>query len=77
MGVDSTAALVGLWRDGIRPDLILFADTGNEKQETYDYLPVIQGWLEAVGFPRVDVVRKVVKELQALAALPTRSARTA
>jgi hypothetical protein len=64
LGVDSTAALIGLEERGIRPDLILFADTGNEKQETYDYLPVIQGWLAGVGFPPVGVVRKVVKDFK-------------
>lgn len=61
LGVDSTAALVGLNILGIRPDLILFADTGDEKQETYDYLPVIQAWLARVGFPPVGVVRRVIE----------------
>jgi hypothetical protein len=64
LGVDSTAALVGFHARGVRPDLILFADTGNEKQETYDYLPVIQRWLAAAGFPPVKVVRKVVKDFK-------------
>jgi hypothetical protein len=58
MGVDSTAMLVGLAALGIRPDLILFADTGGEKPETYAYLPVIQAWLERVGFPPVTVIRR-------------------
>lgn len=57
LGVDSTAVLVELWKRGIRPDAILFADTGDEKQETYDYLPVINAWLISVGFPAVTVVR--------------------
>lgn len=56
MGVDSTAMLVGLHQRGVRPDLILFADTGGEKPETYAYLPIIQAWLERVGFPPVVVV---------------------
>lgn len=64
LGVDSTAALVGLKDRGIRPDLILFADTGSEKQETYDYLPVIQEWLKRVGFPAVEVVRNEVKDFK-------------
>ena len=59
MGVDSTAMLVGMHKRGIRPDLILFADTGGEKPETYDYLPVIQRWLRKVGFPPVQIVRYV------------------
>lgn len=57
-GVDSTAMLVGLAARGIRPDLILFADTGAEKPETYAYLPVINAWLERRGFPQVTVVRR-------------------
>jgi hypothetical protein len=57
MGVDSTAMLVGMWRRGIRPDLITFADTGGEKPETYEYLATINEWLRGVGFPDVTVVR--------------------
>src|SRR5438552_4175527 len=57
MGVDSTAMLIGMHARGERPDAILFADTGDEKPETYAYLPVIQAWLRRVGFPEVIVVR--------------------
>lgn len=56
LGVDSTAMLVGLLKRGIRPDLNLFADTGAEKQETYDFLPVLQEWLQREGFPLVETV---------------------
>lgn len=56
-GVDSTAMLIAMWRRGIRPDLILFADTGAEKPETYAYLSVINAWLASVGYPLVTVVR--------------------
>lgn len=57
MGVDSTAMLVGMAARGERPDLILFADTGDEKPQTYAYLPVINAWLRKVGFPQVQVVK--------------------
>lgn len=57
MGVDSTAMLIAMHRAGVRPDLITFADTGDEKPETYAYLPIIQAWLASVGFPPVVVVR--------------------
>lgn len=57
LGVDSTAALVELKNRGIVPDTILFADTGDEKRETYAYLPIIQAWLTKVGFPPVTVVK--------------------
>jgi hypothetical protein len=42
MGVDSTAMLIGLEQRGIRPDLILFADTGSEKPDTYLYAPIFR-----------------------------------
>jgi hypothetical protein len=57
MGVDSTAVLVGLHQRGERPDLVIFADTGAEKPETYAYLDVINAWLRSVGFPEVTVVK--------------------
>jgi hypothetical protein len=66
MGVDSTAVLIHLARlynsekskcPDARPELITFADTGNEKKETYDYLPVINAYLRRVGFPEVTVVK--------------------
>lgn len=57
VGVDSTAMLVAMYQRGIRPDLILFSDPGAEWPETYAYLPIINAWLESVGFPTVTVVR--------------------
>lgn len=63
-GVDSTAMLVGLAQRDIRPDLILFADTGSEKQETYDFLPLMQAWLKKVGFPPIVTVRYMAKNFK-------------
>jgi hypothetical protein len=57
LGVDSTAMLVGLHQLGLRPDVILWADTGDEKRRTYEYLPIINTWLRSVGFPEVTVVK--------------------
>ncbi len=57
LGVDSTAMLIEFAKRGIRPDHILFADTGGEKPETYQYLDVIRPFLAHVGFPNVVVVR--------------------
>ncbi len=57
LGVNSTAMLVEFAHRGIRPDLILFADTAGEKPETYAYLPVIQRYLKRVKFPPVVTVR--------------------
>ena len=56
-GTDSTALLVEAHRRGIRPDLILFADTGSEMPHTYAYLPVMAEWCAKVGFPEIQVVR--------------------
>lgn len=55
VGVDSTAVLVGLWEIGLRPDAILFADVGAEKDATYAYLAIINTWLRSVGFPEVSI----------------------
>lgn len=57
VGLDSTALLVEMHNRGMRPDLILFSDTGGEKPETYAYLEVINEWLARVDFPAVTVVR--------------------
>jgi hypothetical protein len=59
LGVDSTAMLVGFVKKGIRPDAILFADVGGEKDETYAYLDVMNVYLAMHGFPQVTVVRYV------------------
>jgi hypothetical protein len=57
LGVNSTAMLIEFASRGIRPDLILFADTGGEKPETYQYLDVIHPFLARAGFPDVVTVR--------------------
>lgn len=57
LGVNSTAMLVEFVVRSIRPDHILFADTGGEKPETYRYLDVIRPFLARAGFPDVTVVR--------------------
>jgi len=51
-GVDSTALLVKMVQLKMRPDLITMADTGAEKQATYDFIPIFSDWLESHGFPR-------------------------
>lgn len=58
MGVDSVAMLIGLHARMERPDLVIFADTGSEKPETYGYIATIDSWLVAVGFPNVTIVRR-------------------
>ncbi|HEY7765396.1 MAG TPA: phosphoadenosine phosphosulfate reductase [Aestuariivirgaceae bacterium] len=58
LGVNSTALLIRLSRADVRPDLILFADTGSEKPETYAYLEIRRQWLRRVEFPDLIVVRR-------------------
>ncbi len=56
-GVNSTAMLIGFWESWVRPDLILFADTGGEKPETYAFLPIFNQWLVAHDFPPIRTVQ--------------------
>jgi hypothetical protein len=64
MGVDSTAAISGLVERGVRPDLILFANVGGEKQQTYAYLPIINAYLQKHGFPEVHVVQYIPRNFK-------------
>lgn len=57
MGTNSTALLIGLKERGLRPDLIMAADTGNEKPWTYAHLYVMQAWCADNGFPFIEMVR--------------------
>ncbi|ASV43981.1 phosphoadenosine phosphosulfate reductase [Pseudoalteromonas phage KB12-38] len=62
MGTNSIALLVLLHQKGLRPDVILFADVGNEMPHTYDYIPILQEWLAKVGFPKLSITRKKFKD---------------
>ena len=53
MGVDSTALLIGLHDLGLRPDVVLTADTGGEKPVTYQFLFIFDEWLAGHGFNQV------------------------
>jgi hypothetical protein len=57
MGQDSTGMLVGMWERGIKPQLVITADVGSERPETYAFRPIFDEWLESVGFPRSVSVR--------------------
>lgn len=56
-GTNSTAMLILMKRRGERPALTMFADTGDEKPETYAHLDVMQKWCAENGFPPITVVR--------------------
>ncbi|HUM67611.1 MAG TPA: hypothetical protein PLK31_02030 [Chloroflexota bacterium] len=61
VGVDSVAMLVALRRLDIMPDAIATAlvgrgEFGNEHRRFYDYLPVLEQWLDDTGFPAISYV---------------------
>jgi len=57
-GTNSTAMLIGLYEHNERPDLILFADTGGERPETYKHLQIVNDWCRSVDFPLIVTVRE-------------------
>lgn len=61
-GTNSSAGLIGMKERGIRPSLIMFADTGNENPRTYKHLGVMQAWCKSVGFPEITVVRNLLPQ---------------
>lgn len=63
-GVNSTAMLVEMHRRGIKPDLILFADTGGERPETYAGVQQVSQWCLDHGFPGIVTVRNYTKTLE-------------
>ena len=56
-GVNSVALMVLLFQEGLPLDEAVFADTGGEVPETYEYLKVARKYLAARGVP-LSVVRK-------------------
>ena len=63
IGVDSTALLVELSARGEPPDLVLTADPGAEKPETYEYQKLIAAWMAARRIP-YEVVRYVPRRFK-------------
>jgi len=57
LGVDSTAMLIHLHRQGARPTAVVHADTGSEWPETVAYRAERDAWLKQVGFPDLTVVK--------------------
>jgi len=60
-GVNSVALMIELVKRGIKPDYILFANTGGwtnlgEKHETYRYKRFFSNWLKSKGFPEITTV---------------------
>lgn len=58
-GTNSTAMLVGMVQRAEPVDLILFADTGGERPETYRFIETFDAWLHDHGYPGITVVQRV------------------
>src|SRR3546814_19782343 len=54
-GVDSTAMIIELVERGEPIDMVLFADTGSEKTDTYAFIPIFSRWLDRVISPPISV----------------------
>lgn len=60
-GVNSKAMVIEMVNRGEQIDLILFADTGGEKPDTYADVEKMSKWLLAKNYPYVITVRKTTK----------------
>ena len=61
-GTNSTGLLVGALERGLRPDVVVFADTGSEMPHTYDHLTAVSAWLVSKGLAPIEVTRWVRKD---------------
>jgi len=52
--------LIGLHERGERPDVILFADTGGERPETYRHRDIVNEWCKSIGFPQIVTVAETI-----------------
>jgi len=65
-GTNSTAYLARIALDNIeelKPSLILFADTGGERPEIYEYVSMFSEWLAKHGLPEIITVKAPNKDL--------------
>jgi hypothetical protein len=58
-GTNSTALLIECAKRGVKVDLILFADTGGERPNTYNYIGIFNEWLVSNGMPKITMVQAV------------------
>lgn len=56
-GTNSTAEIIECVTRGIAIDLIMFADTGGERPETYEYVRMFNEWLVLMGYPAIVWVK--------------------
>tara|TARA_R100000049_G_C1911966_1_gene59116 strand:- start:10 stop:792 length:783 start_codon:yes stop_codon:yes gene_type:complete len=57
-GTNSTAMLIGFVDKGIKPDVILFADTKAERPDTYVFIDIFSKWLVDNGLPEITIVER-------------------
>jgi hypothetical protein len=57
-GKNSTAMLILLAKTGVKVDLILFADTGGESSETYNFIELFDQWLLSHGMPGITIIKR-------------------
>jgi hypothetical protein len=74
-GTNSAAMLIEMARREVRPDLIMFADTGGELPETIQFVADFSQWLVAHGMPPVVTVsdgrRTLESEVREAGTLPS------
>lgn len=66
-GVNSQGLLALAWQRGIRPDAILYADTGSEMPQTGRTVEGTSAWLAARDWPPITVVRWIRQDGRFLA----------
>lgn len=57
-GVNSTAMLILMLKKDIPIDVILFCDTGGEKPQTYEFLPIFDQWLRRKYGKGITIIRR-------------------
>lgn len=58
-GSNSRAMIIDMYHEGIKIDLILFADTGSEQDYTYEGNEEFNKWLGEKGLPKITVVKYI------------------
>ena len=62
-GLDSTALLIEFIKRGIRPDHIIFADTGGERPDIYAHIERMQKWLKQYDL-KITIVKNNKETLE-------------
>ena len=63
-GTNSAAMLIEMQKRGVIPDLILFADTGGELPQTYEFVNIFSDWLVKHNMPAVITVKYAKETLE-------------